>query len=119
MSKTETEDDANMVVVHVAVSVTFTGELQGAMQTEHAAICFAPRVQPDSTVKVILPVLVNHKAIDARMRLQAYEAKAEKDDKRKHEVTPIDGLAEWKKQRVAAEAAGKTAKAKVGHHKKG
>ena len=91
----------------------------GGICREHAAITLAPQVQPDSTVKVILPVLVNHKTIDARMRLWVHEAKAEKDDKRKHEVTPIDGLAEWKKQRFAAEATGTKGPHKVVHRKKG
>ena len=108
-----------MVVIHVAVSVSFTGVLQGALQREHAFIALAPQVQPDSSVKVILPVLVNHKAIDAQSRLWVYEAKAEKDDKRKHEVIPIDGLAEWKKQRCAAEATGTKAPHKVVNRRKG
>ena len=103
-----------MIEMKVAVSISFTGQLQGALQREDAVISLAPSVQPDSTVKVLLPVLVNHKAIDAQTPLRFYEAKVEKEDKRKNEVTPIDNLAEWTKQRRIEDPTGSKGRGRKG-----
>ena len=62
---------ANLEPWHVKISVAFTGELHGPHQVggEGSLLMLQPRVQPDVTCFVIVPVLVNHRHITAKDRL--------------------------------------------------
>ena len=57
--KTANELEANMILMHVAVTVTVSGELQGELQRDNDALNLAPEIQPATRIGVMLPVLVN------------------------------------------------------------
>ena len=95
---------ANLEPWHVKISVAFTGELHGPHQVggEGSLLMLQPRVEPDATCFVILPVLVNHKHITAKDRLWHYKVTAEpKPDKRPAE--PIHVVQDFKKSRLAGD----------------
>ena len=75
-----------------------------ASRMEAAVMQLKHNVEPDSTVVVIIPMLVNHKMIVAQSKLQLHKVatdKKEKQAKSHHEVVPLDVVGEWTTKRKA------------------
>ena len=82
----------------VAVIVTVGGQLRGELRRDNDALHLAPEMQPNQTIEVILPVLVNGKKMYAHTRLAIYEAKAAVPENtgKKRVAEPINVLGKWK-----------------------
>lgn len=58
-----------------------------------------PMEEPDSVVYVTIPILVNHKAIAAKSKLQLYKVKTDNTDKKEKRVVPIYHVDTWQAKR--------------------
>ena len=107
--------DANMQMWRMKVTIPFGGSLirpdvppsddsTEASRMIDAVRKLKPQVEPDSNVAVIIPILVNHKAIAARSKLQLFKVATDKKDKQattEHKVVPLDVLGTWTNKRKA------------------
>ena len=56
-------------------------------------------VELDSAVYVFIPILVNHKPIAAKSKLQLHKVKTDNTDKKEKVVVPIDHVGGWQAKR--------------------
>ena len=90
---TPKRDEANMEVMQVAVAVSVGGELRGGLSKEAAGVMLRTYIQPDNHVKVILPVLVNNKHIQATSRLFIYKEPEKVEEKKRDAPKMIEEAA--------------------------
>ena len=110
------EADANMQVWQMKVSIPFGGSLiqldlppsadsTEASRMEAAVMTLKHNVEPDSTVVVKIPLLVNHKLIVAQSKLQMHKVATDKKDKKAKPLAPLDDVGAWtSKRKVGAGA---------------
>ena len=105
VTQTPNRNEANMEEIKVEVTVSVSADLRGRFETEGAGAMLRSYVEPETHVKVILPVLVNNKHIEATGRLFIYEEAKKVEEKKREAPQVIDGLAEWKRLKAAQESA--------------
>ena len=109
---TGSEADANMQMWQMKVSIPFGGSLIKldvppsvgsieAARMDAAVKVLKPHVEPDSNVAVIIPILVNHKAIVAKSKLQLHKVATDKKEKKAKSHAPLDVVGEWTTKRKA------------------
>ena len=100
------EEEANMKLIWVAVSVGVSTGIQGPLHLEASGEMLRSYISPESTVKVILPIFVNHRLLEFGDELRFYTP-AVKPDEKKRKVEVADDLADFVKDRAAARQGGK------------
>ena len=99
------EEEANMKLIWVAVSVGVSTGIEGPLNLAASGEMLRSYISPESTVKVILPIYVNHRLLEFGDELRFYRPFVETEKKRKVEVA--DDLADFVKGRAAARQGGK------------
>ena len=84
------EDAANLELWKIAIPISFAGELSHPLARDKDALTLKGHVQPDADVKVILPLLVNHRAIDAKYRLLFHRVLPVEAQTAKRAAGPVD-----------------------------
>ena len=102
------EEEANMKLIWVAVSVGVSTGIQGPLHLEASGEMLRSYISPESTVKVILPIYVNHRLLEFGDELRFYTPFVETEKKRKVEVA--DDLADFVRSCAAARQGGKRPK---------
>ena len=108
----DSEADANMQMWKIKVGIPFGGDLikpdvqpsagaTEASRMDDAVRQLKPQVEPDSIVSVIIPILVNHKAIAAKSKLQLHKVATDKKEKKEKCHVALDVLGEWTTKRKA------------------
>ena len=93
---TRVEAEANMELIWVAVSVGVSTEMEGQLNLTRSGEMLRSYITPESTVKVTLPLYVNHRLLEFGDQLRFYKPAEERNEKkRKAEVT--DDLADFVK----------------------
>ena len=95
------EDAANLQLWKIKIPVTFTGALMGPSARDGAAVQLKHHVQPDTCVNVLLPLLVNHRDIDAKHELVFHRVAPVAPQKEKRPPPAAHPLDAWKAQKVA------------------
>ena len=95
------ENAANLQLWKIKIPVTFTGALLGPLARDGAALQLKHHVQPDTCVNVLLPLLVNHRDIDAKHELVFHRVVPVAPQKEKRPAPPAHPLDAWKAQKVA------------------
>jgi hypothetical protein len=93
-------DKANFEWAKVAVGVSIDGEFRGTLARDDAATHLNYAAKPAGEVKVIIPVLVNHRGVEAKSPLLLHKALPPKgNDKGKRKVEKaVNASDAWKKQ---------------------
>ena len=99
----EKEEDANMELIKVSVAVWASAGIQGPWSGKSAGTMLASYINPEVTVKVILPVFVNIKRLEFGEQLKYYKPAEPNEEKKRKPVEEVDNLAEWIKGRAANE----------------
>jgi hypothetical protein len=98
---THVEAEANMELIWVAVSVGVSTGILGELRSTSGGEMLRSHITPECTVKVTLPLYVNHRRLEFGDQLRFYKPASEPDGKkRKVEVT--DSLADFVKNRAEA-----------------
>ena len=84
VKQTPHRNEANMEAIDVEVTLGVSADLTGRIQAEGAGEMLRPYVQPDTHVKVVLPVLVNYRHIEATGRLFVYKVPEKAEGKKLH-----------------------------------
>ena len=105
---THVEAEANMELIWVAVSVGVSTGIEGPLHLEASGEMLRSYISPESTVKVILPIFVNHRLLEFGDELRFYRPFVETEKKRKVEVA--DDLADFVRSCAAARQGGKRPK---------
>ena len=98
-----------MQMWRVKVTIPFRGDLckngvlpsadfTEASRMDDAVRKFKPAVEPDSEVVVIVPMLVNHRAIDARSKFLLHKVAAEAKETKEKDIT-LDVVQTWHNKR--------------------
>ena len=96
----EKKEDANMELIKVSVSVWASAGIKGAWGNHSAGTMLDSYINPEATVKVILPVFVNTKRLEFGEQLKYYKPAEPNEEKKRKPVEEVDNLAEWVKQRA-------------------
>ena len=105
----EKKEDANMELITVSVSVWASAGTKGAWNNQSAGTMLTSYINPETTVRVVLPVFVNHKRLEFGEQLKYYKPAEPNEEKKRKPVEEVDNLAEWVKGR---DGAGQKKKAK-------
>ena len=108
-TKTDSKEDANMQMWRVKVTIPFRGDLckngvlpsadfTEASRMDDQVRKLKPNVEPDSEVVVIVPMLVNHRAIDARSKFLLHKVAAEAKETKEKDIT-LDVVQTWHNKR--------------------
>ena len=68
---------------------------------DEVALKLEPQVQPDSHVYVFIPILVNHKVIAGKSKLQLHKVTTEKKEKKEKVIVPTHVIEDWSNKRKA------------------
>jgi len=93
---THVEAEANMELIWVAVSVGVSTGIVGQLNTTRSGEMLRSYITPESTVKVTLPLYVNHRLLEFGDQLRFYKP-AGKPDEKKRKVEVADDLADFVK----------------------
>ena len=93
---TQVEAEANMELIWVAVSVGVSTVLEGELNKTISGELLRSYITPESTVKVTLPVYVNHRLLEFGDQLRFYKP-PETTDGKKRKVQVADDLADFVK----------------------
>ena len=93
---TPVEADANMELIWVAVSVGGSAGIEGPFNLTKNGEMLRSYINPESTVKVTLPVYVNNKLLEYGDELRYYKPAGQSDEKQRKEVV-ADDLADFMK----------------------
>ena len=99
----EKEEDANMELIKVSVSVWASAGIKGAWNNQSAGTMLDSYINPETTVRVVLPVFVNHKRLEFGEQLKYYKPAEPNEEKKRKPVEEVDNLAEWVKGRDGAD----------------
>jgi hypothetical protein len=97
------EEDANMELINVSVSVWASAGVKGAWGNHSAGTMLDSYINPETTVRVVLPVFVNHKRVEFGEQLKYYKPAEPNEEKKRKAVREPDHLDEWVKGREEAE----------------
>ena len=98
---THVEAEANMELIWVAVSVGVSTEMEGQLNLTSSGEMLRSYISPESTVKVTLPLYVNHRLLEFGDQLLFYKpAEYRPETKRKEKVH--DDVADFVKSRAEA-----------------
>jgi len=103
VNRTERQHEANMQKIEVAVTVSISGDLRGPVKADVAGARLSTCVEPENYVRVILPVLINTRNIEASSELLIFKEPEKKEEKKVKDAQPIDALGDWKKRKAAQE----------------
>ena len=93
---THVEAEANMELIWVAVSVGVSTAIEGQLNLTKSAEMLRSYITPESTVKVTLPLYVNHRLLEFGDQLRFYKPAEERNEK-KRKVEVVDDLADFVK----------------------
>ena len=93
---THVEAEANMELIWVAVSVGVSTEMTGKLNSNSVGALLKSYINPESTVTVTLPLLVNHKHLYFGDQLRFYKP-AEEPAEKKRKVELTDGITDFTK----------------------
>ena len=99
---THEEAEANMELIWVAVSVGVSTEITGKLNLKSAGELLTSYINPESTVKVTLPLYANHRHLYFGDQLRYYKP-AEEPEEKKRKVQVADCIADFVKNRVEAQ----------------
>ena len=97
---TDVQEDANMELIQVAVAVGVSAEIRGRFKGQGVGIMLDSYINPEATVKVILPVFVNTSRLEFGDQLVFYKKPEATEEKKRKVVEEVDAIAEWAKQRA-------------------
>ena len=98
---THVEAEANMELIWVAVSVGGSTGILGKLNLTSGGEMLRSYITPESTVKVTLPLYVNHRRLVFGDQLRFYKPASEPDGKKRKVEVP-DSLADFVKNRGEA-----------------
>jgi hypothetical protein len=96
----EKKEDANMELIKVAVTVWASAGIRGPVKDQGVGTMLDSYMNPEATVKVILPVFVNTKRLEFGEQLFYYKPAEPTEERKRKPVEEVDNLAEWVKQRA-------------------
>ena len=97
---THVEAEANMELIQVAVSVGVSTEMEGQLKSTSSGEMLRSYISPESTVKVTLPLYVNHRLLELGDQLLFYKpAENRPETKRKEKV--IDDVVAFVQRRFS------------------
>ena len=70
---TDVQEDANMELIQVAVAVGVSAEIRGRFKGQGVGIMLDSYINPEATVKVILPLFVNTSCLEFGDQLVFYK----------------------------------------------
>ena len=78
--------------MHVAVAVTVSGEPRGDLKRDNDVVVFAPEIQPDNNMEVILPVFVNRRKmmLKVALRFMRLRPRTRKTNEKRRQSMPLD-----------------------------
>ena len=84
-----------MELIHVAVSVGVSTGILGELAGTSGGIMLQSYINPESTVKVILPLYVNHRTLEFGDQLLFYKKAGKAVEKKGKDLEEIDEVAEF------------------------
>ena len=94
---THDEKEANMELIYVEVTLGVSTEIVGALKGTSSAITLETYINPYSTVKVKLPLYVNHRALVFGEKLFFYKPAGKPIEKKRKDTEEVDPLADFVK----------------------
>jgi hypothetical protein len=104
---THVEADANMELISVAVSVGVSAGMLGDLSGTSAGELLRSHINPESTVKVTLPLYVNHRRLVFGDQLRFYKPASEPEERTRAVIEAPDFLAAFVKNRGRKRPRGK------------
>ena len=92
---THEKEKANMELIDVAVSVGVSTGILGELAETSGGIMLQSYINPESTVKVILPLYVNHRTLEFGDQLLFYKKAGKAVEKKGKDLEEIDEVAEF------------------------
>ena len=99
---THVEAEANMELIYVAVSVGVSTGIIGELHDKGVGVMLGSYINPESTVKVILPLYVNHRTLEFGDQLLYYKPAEAPDEKKRKALEEVDPLADFVRNRQEA-----------------
>ena len=107
---THVEEEANMELIWVAVSVGVSTGTIAELNSTPGGEELRSYINPESTVKVRLPLYINHRRLEFGDQLRFFKA-AEKPDEKKRKEAELDNISDFAKERAEASKRNKTSRA--------
>ena len=95
VTTTHEKEKANMELIHVAVSVGVSTGILGELAETSGGIMLQSYINPEPTVKVILPLYVNHRTLEFGDQPLYYKPAEAPDEKKRKALEEVDPLADF------------------------
>ena len=94
---TSVKAEANMELISVAVSVGVSTGIIGELRDAGDGVMLGSCINPESTVKVTLPLFLNHRRLEFGDQLRYYKPAEVIEEKKRKTLEQVDSLADFVK----------------------